>query len=62
MIANGVESGIVNASGDLTAWGFQPNGNEWTIGIANPDSAHEIFHTSILPIRLLLHRAIMKSM
>jgi thiamine biosynthesis lipoprotein len=43
MIANGVESGIVNASGDLTAWGFQPNGSEWTIGIANPNSSHEIF-------------------
>jgi thiamine biosynthesis lipoprotein len=35
----GVESGIVNASGDLTAWGLQPNGQEWTIGIAHPDVA-----------------------
>ena len=35
----GVHSGIVNASGDLTAWGHQPNGEPWTIGIANPDNA-----------------------
>ena len=34
-----VHSGIVNASGDLTAWGYQPNGEPWTIGIANPDNA-----------------------
>ena len=32
----GVTSGIVNASGDLTAWGHQPNGKPWTIGIADP--------------------------
>lgn len=32
-----VENGIINASGDLTAWGFQPDGKPWTIGIANPD-------------------------
>jgi FAD:protein FMN transferase len=38
-----VESGIVNASGDLTAWGYQPNGNPWTIGIANPNAKEEIF-------------------
>ncbi len=36
----GVESGIVNASGDLTVWGYQPNNKPWTIGIANPDNAH----------------------
>ncbi len=35
----GVESGIVNASGDLTAWGLQANGQPWTIGIADPDCA-----------------------
>ncbi|MEO8413818.1 MAG: FAD:protein FMN transferase [Ginsengibacter sp.] len=39
----GAESGIVNASGDLTTWGFQPNGKPWTIGIANPNSSHELF-------------------
>jgi thiamine biosynthesis lipoprotein len=36
----GVQSGIVNASGDLTTWGLQANDRPWTIGIANPDNAH----------------------
>ncbi|HEY0434612.1 MAG TPA: FAD:protein FMN transferase [Chitinophagaceae bacterium] len=40
MRAAGVDSGVVNASGDLAAWGFQPNGEPWTIGIAHPDSAN----------------------
>ncbi len=39
----GVDSGVVNASGDLTAWGFQPNGKPWTIGIVNPDIKNEVF-------------------
>jgi thiamine biosynthesis lipoprotein len=40
---NGVESGIVNASGDLTTWGLQSNGKPWTIGVANPNASHELF-------------------
>lgn len=40
LLKEGVHSGIVNASGDLTAWGTQANGQPWTIGIANPDNAH----------------------
>lgn len=43
MKQEGVASGIVNASGDLSAWGLQPNGKKWTVGIANPDSSHDIF-------------------
>ena len=39
----GIESGIVNAAGDLTAWGFQANGQPWTIGIADPDVKHHPF-------------------
>lgn len=35
----GVRSGVVNASGDLAAWGYQPNGQPWTIGIVHPDAA-----------------------
>lgn len=35
----GVASGVVNASGDLCAWGLQANGQPWTIGIADPDNA-----------------------
>ncbi|CAN5369416.1 FAD:protein FMN transferase [soil metagenome] len=39
----GVVSGIVNAAGDLTAWGYQPDGKPWTIGIASPDEIHKPF-------------------
>jgi thiamine biosynthesis lipoprotein len=34
---SGVESGIVNAAGDLTVWGVQPDGKPWTIGLADPE-------------------------
>lgn len=43
MIKNGALSGVVNASGDLTTWGKQPDGSEWTIGIADPDSKDQPF-------------------
>lgn len=43
LVKNQVKSGIINASGDLTAWGFQPNGKPWTIGIANPNIPHSAF-------------------
>jgi thiamine biosynthesis lipoprotein len=38
-----VDSGIVNASGDLTVWGYQPDGRPWTIGIVHPDAADQPF-------------------
>jgi len=43
MKLQGVESGVVNASGDLTTWGLRPDGKQWTIAIANPNAAHEAF-------------------
>jgi thiamine biosynthesis lipoprotein len=43
MIKNGVTSGIVNASGDLAAWGHQPDEKPWTIGIVHPDLASQPF-------------------
>ena len=39
----GVNSGIVNASGDLTTWGNQSNGKPWTVGIADPDNSIQPF-------------------
>lgn len=39
----GVNSGIVNASGDLTTWGTQSNGKPWTVGIADPDNSRQPF-------------------
>lgn len=38
LIANGVSSGVINASGDLSAWGPEP----WKVGIAHPDNRSEI--------------------
>lgn len=32
----GVTGGIVNASGDLSAWGSQPNRRPWLVGVSNP--------------------------
>ncbi|GAA3976998.1 FAD:protein FMN transferase [Mucilaginibacter dorajii] len=35
--------GVVNAAGDLTTWGHQPDGSKWTVGIANPDLSNQVF-------------------
>jgi thiamine biosynthesis lipoprotein len=43
LVNEGVESGIVNASGDLITWGRQANQQPWTIGIAHPDQARAAF-------------------
>jgi thiamine biosynthesis lipoprotein len=43
LLQNNVKSGIINASGDMTTWGLQPNGKPWTIGIANPDQPANAF-------------------
>lgn len=41
--ADGVKSGIINASGDLTTWGKQPDGTDWMVGITNPLNKDKIF-------------------
>jgi thiamine biosynthesis lipoprotein len=43
LIKEGVQSGIVNASGDLVTWGTQADKKPWTIGIAHPDDARRAF-------------------
>ena len=40
--AQGVQSGVINASGDLTAWGRQQDNRKWRIGIAHPDNISKI--------------------
>lgn len=40
---NGTTGGVVNAAGDLTTWGMQPDGKPWTVGIADPDSKEKPF-------------------
>ena len=34
----GIQNGYIDASGDLTAFGQDENGNDWRIGIANPNN------------------------
>ncbi len=40
--AKGIESGCINASGDLTVWGRRHDGSLWKVGIANPEKPEEI--------------------
>ena len=40
--AEGFENGVVNASGDMNAWGVREDGQSWKVGISNPDSPQEI--------------------
>ncbi len=41
--ANGVNAGVINASGDLCTWGYQPTGKPWNIGIINPALPSTVF-------------------
>ena len=45
MLEAGVNNGIVSASGDLSAWGYQEDGSPWTVGIANPNLKETYFST-----------------
>lgn len=42
MLSLGIESGIVNASGDMAVWGTQADGKPWKIGISSPFKSGEI--------------------
>lgn len=44
----GVTAGIINASGDLNAWGKQPDGKDWMVAIVNPLNKNKVF--SWLPV------------
>ena len=41
MLDLGIEHGMVNAGGDLIAWGSQESGDPWKIGIADPSEENE---------------------
>lgn len=45
LMANGCQSGIVNVSGDINAWGKQINQQPWTVGIINPMNKNKVFAT-----------------
>lgn len=49
LIQKGVRSGIINASGDISTWGKQPNGSDWTVAITNPLNKNNSF--AILPLK-----------
>ena len=44
----GVPSGIINASGDMNAWGTKPNGDPWKVAITNPMDKKKAF--ALLPL------------
>ncbi|MGH1362950.1 MAG: FAD:protein FMN transferase [Calditrichia bacterium] len=38
----GIENGVVNAAGDLFAWGKQADGKDWRISIADPNDSKKV--------------------
>ncbi len=49
LFSQGVRAGIINASGDISAWGKQPDGSEWKVAITNPLNKKNAF--ALLPIK-----------
>lgn len=43
LLSSGVKSGVVNADGNLTAWGSLPDGSPWTIGTADSNTSDRPF-------------------
>lgn len=52
----GVKAGIINASGDMSTWGSQTNGDTWKIAVTNPLNKDHVF--AMLPV---VNRAIVTS-
>ncbi len=48
LIAEGVEAGIINASGDMNTWGKQPDNSDWKVAITNPLNKNNAF--ALLPV------------
>lgn len=48
MVARGINAGIINATGDMRAWGKKPDGSDWNIGITNPFKEDTIF--TVVPL------------
>jgi thiamine biosynthesis lipoprotein len=42
LVNAGFNNGVVNASGDMCAWGKRANGEDWIVGISNPDFPTDI--------------------
>lgn len=43
MIELGINNGVVNAAGDLIAWGKQADGKDWSVGITDPNDKEKNF-------------------
>ena len=41
--SKGIKGGLINASGDLNAWGKQADGNDWMVAITNPMNKKKAF-------------------
>lgn len=48
LMAKGFRAGIINASGDMSTWGRQANGEEWKVAITNPLNKSKAF--ALMPI------------
>lgn len=48
LMSKGVLAGIINASGDMSTWGKQPDGSEWKVAITNPLNKNNAF--ALLPV------------
>ena len=48
LIQKGVVAGIINASGDMNTWGFQPDGKTWKVAITNPMDKNKAF--ALMPV------------
>jgi len=42
LMETGIGNGVINASGDLTAWGSRPDGSPWKVGISDPYAPDKI--------------------
>ncbi len=49
MIARGITAGLVNATGDIQAWGTQPGGEPWNIGINDPFKKNKL--VAVVPLQ-----------
>ncbi len=56
MLNKGIKAGIVNGTGDMSVWGKQPNGKDWSIGITNP-----MHHNTIMAVMPLKENAVVTS-
>jgi thiamine biosynthesis lipoprotein len=45
---SGVSSGVINAGGDLLAWGLQPGNEPWTIAAADPEQQNTPYSNTVI--------------